>query len=377
MLARTTTAPTGAPPLEESSDGSPSRQMSLTAVGAGIALIIATAAFSVMLGVVFGSSAAGHPGANAATGTTAVATATSFNPLDLRIDPNANPGPTWKAFDPLLAPATGATVHDVTFHMRDVVRDVAPGVSQTVWTFNGQSPGPILRGHIGDVFNVSVTNDTMMPHSIDFHASRTAMDKNMRELAPGQSLVYQFQAQYSGIFMYHCGAAPALEHIANGMFGAVIIDPPDLPPVDQEYVMIQSELYLGTKRQPGDYAKMTADAPDGVVFNGYYDQYKFAPITVPVHSHIRVWVLNVGPSDISAFHIVGTVFTTVYKEGAFTLPAGSPGGSQALDLLPAQGGFVETTLDDPGHYTIVSHRFVDVGKGAAGTIVVGTPQPGM
>ena len=161
------------------------------------------------------------------------------------------------------------------------------------------------------------------------------------------------------------------------MFGAVIIDPPNLAPVDHEYVMIQSELYLGPKGQPGDYAKMTADAPDGVVFNGYYDQYKFAPIAVPLHAHIRVWVLNVGPSDISSFHIVGTIFSTVYKEGAYTLPAGSAGGSQALDLMPAQGGFIETTLDDPGHYTIVSHRFVDVGKGAAGTIVVGSPGSGM
>jgi nitrite reductase (NO-forming) len=265
----------------------------------------------------------------------------------------------------------------VTFHIRDVVRDVAPGISQTIWTFNGQSPGPILRGHVGDVFNVTLINDAMMGHSIDFHASRTAMDKNMRDLAPGQSLVYQFQAQYAGIYMYHCGTSPALEHIGNGMFAAVIIDPPNLAPVDHEYVMIQSELYLGPKGQPGDYAKMTADAPDGVVFNGYYYQYKFAPIAVPDHSHIRIWVLNVGPSDISSFHIVGTILTTVYKEGAYTLPAGSVGGSQALDLMPAQGGFIETTLDDPGHYTIVSHRFVDVGKGAAGTFLVGAPTPGM
>lgn len=86
------------------------------------------------------------------------------------------------------------------------------------------APGPILRGPIGDLFNVTLIYDAKMPHSIDLHASRTATDKSMRELAPGQSLVYRFQAQYSGIFMYHCGAAPALEHIANGMFGAVVID---------------------------------------------------------------------------------------------------------------------------------------------------------
>ncbi len=346
-------------------------------MAAAIAFMLATATFGIVLGLAFGSSGAGHPASGASTGTTEVVTGANFNPIDLRIDPAATPGPTWKPFDPTLAPASGSTVHNVTFHIRDVVRDVAPGISQTVWTFNDRSPGPILRGHIGDVFNVTLINDAKVPHSIDFHASRTAMDKNMRELSPGQSLVYQFQAQYSGIFMYHCGSPPTLEHIANGMFGAVVIDPPNLAPVGHEYVMIQSELYLGPKGEPGDYAKMTADAPDGVVFNGYYDQYKFAPITVPLHSHIRIWVLNVGPSDISSFHIVGTIFNTVFKEGAYTLPAGSPGGSQALDLMPAQGGFIETTLDDPGHYTIVTHRFVDVGKGAAGTIVVGSPTPGM
>jgi nitrite reductase (NO-forming) len=86
------------------------------------------------------------------------------------------------------------------------------------------APGPILRGPVGDLFNVTLIYDAKMPHSIDRHASRTATDKSMRELAPEQSLVYQFQAQYSGIFMCHCGAAPALEHIANGMFGAVVID---------------------------------------------------------------------------------------------------------------------------------------------------------
>ncbi len=371
-------APVGPPPpgARPSADGAPSRRTSMTAVAAAVAVILATAAFSIVLGLTFGSSVASHPASGGSNAVTQVLAGSNFNPLDLSIDPTTTPDPTWKPFDPSLAPATDATVHNVAFHIRHVVRDVAPGISQTVWTFNGQSPGPTLRGHIGDVFNVSLINDSPMSHSIDFHASRTAMDKNMRELAPGQSLVYQFKAQFSGVFMYHCGTSPALEHIGNGMFGAVVIDPPNLAPVDHEYLMIQSELYLGPKGLPGDFAKMKAAAPDGVVFNGYYSQYKFAPISVPLHSHIRIWVLNVGPSDISSFHIVGTIFTTVYKEGAYTLPAGSPGGSQALDLTPAQGGFIETTLDDPGHYTMITHRFVDVGKGAAGTILVGGPTSG-
>ena len=108
---------------------------------------------------------------------------------------------------------------------------------------------------MGDVFNVTVVNDAPMPHSIDFHASQVAPNMEMATILPGKSLVYQFKADYAGIWMYHCGTAPALEHIANGMFGAVVVDPPNLAPVAHEYVMIQSELYLGPPGGTGDYAR--------------------------------------------------------------------------------------------------------------------------
>ena len=301
------------------------------------------------------------------------ASAPSPASTDAKINFSSTPAPTWHAFDPTLAPAPGGAVHDLTFHIREVSREVAPGVTQQAWTFNGQVPGPILRGHIGDVFNVTVVNDGTMTHSIDFHASQVAPNVAMASIAPGKSLLYQFKADYSGIWMYHCGTAPAIEHIANGMFGAVIIDPPNLPPVAHEYVMIQSELYLGPQGQPGDVAKMLADTPDAVVFNGYVNQYKYAPIKVDPGQRIRIWVLDTGPSDISSFHIVGTIFDTVFKEGHYQLQPGNPtgGGSQALDLMPAQGGFVETTFAQPGVYTMVSHKFADASRGDLGTFDVG------
>jgi len=292
---------------------------------------------------------------------------------DAKINFSATPGPSWHAFDPTLAPAPGGTVHNVTLTVKELTREVAPGVTQLAWTFNGQVPGPILRGHIGDVFNVTLINDGTMGHSIDFHASQVAPNVDMRTIEPGQSLVYQFKADYAGIWMYHCGTAPALEHIANGMFGAVIIDPPNLAPVAHEYVMIQSELYLGPQGQPGDYAKMLTGDYDAVVFNGYVNQYKYAPIKVDPGQRIRIWVLNVGPSDISSFHIVGTIFDTIFKEGHYELQPGNPtgGGSQALDLDPAQGGFIETTFAQPGIYTMVSHKFDDATRGDLGTFDVG------
>jgi nitrite reductase (NO-forming) len=315
------------------------------------------------INVTGGSSSEVAAGAETGGGTSGGAT----------IDPNAAPGPDWKPFDPNLAPAPGGTEHQVTLHAAETQLEVAPGVMQEMWTFGGQTPGPILHGKVGDIFTVTLVNDGKVGHSIDFHASQTNMDQDMRTLNPGESLVYQFRAEYSGIWMYHCGTAPVLHHIGNGMYGAVVIDPPDLAPVDHEYAFVQSELYLGAQGQPGDLTKMLKNQYDAVVFNGYYNQYKSAPITdVKAGERVRIWLLDAGPSDISSFHIVGTIFDTVFKEGSYLLQPGNAenGGSQALDLAPAQGGFVELSFAKPGMYLMVTHKFSDASAGALGVFQV-------
>jgi nitrite reductase (NO-forming) len=288
------------------------------------------------------------------------------------IDFAAEPGPDFTAYDPALQPAPGGTEHAITLHATETVHEVAPGVTQQLWTFNDQVPGPILRGRVGDIFTITLVNDGSLGHSIDFHASKVAWNDEMRTIEPGESLVYQFEAKHAGIFMYHCGTAPALHHIGNGMFGALIVDPPDLPPVDHELVFVQSELYLGPEGEPGDLTKMQDEAFDAVVFNGYVNQYKHQPIRVEPGQRIRAWVLDAGPNENSAFHIVGTIFDTVYKEGAYLLrPDASRGGSQVLDLQPAQGGFVEFSFDEAGLYLMVTHKFANVGKGALGVFQAG------
>jgi len=177
--------------------------------------------------------------------------------------------------------------------------------------------------------------------------------------------------------MYHCGTAPALHHIGNGMFGALIIDPPNLPPVDHEYLFVQSELYLGADGKPGDLTKMQNEDFDAVVFNGYVNQYQHAPIRVEPNQRVRAYVLDAGPSENSAFHIVGTIFDTVFKEGTYLLqPDAREGGSQVLDLQPAQGGFVEFTFDEAGLYLMVTHKFSNVGKGALGIFQAGEVEAG-
>jgi nitrite reductase (NO-forming) len=288
------------------------------------------------------------------------------------IDFAAEPSADWKPFDPALAPAPGGTEHVVTLHATESVKEVAPGVTQELWTFNDQYPGPVLRGKVGDIFTVTLVNDGTLGHSVDFHASKVAWNDEMRTIKPGESLVYQFEAKHAGVWMYHCGTAPALHHIGNGMFGAVIIDPPDLAPVDHEFVLVQSELYLGADGKPGDLTKMQAEQFDAVVFNGYVNQYKHRPIRVEPNQRVRVWVLDAGPNENSAFHIVGTIFDTVYKEGEYLLrPGAGRGGSQVLDLQPAQGGFVELSFDEAGLYPIVTHKFSNVGKGALGLFQAG------
>jgi nitrite reductase (NO-forming) len=288
------------------------------------------------------------------------------------IDPQAEPAADWKPYDPTLAPAPGGTEHEITLRATEVVLEVAPGVTQELWTFNDLVPGPMLRGKVGDIFTVTLVNEGKLGHSIDFHASKVAWDDEMRTIQPGESLVYQFEAKHAGAYMYHCGTAPALHHIGNGMYGAIVIDPPDLPPVDHEFIFVQSELYLGPDGKPGDLTKMIDESFDAVVFNGYHNQYLHAPIRVEPDERVRAWVVNDGPSENSAFHIVGTVFDTSWKEGSYLLrPDARQGGSQVLDLQPAQGGFVEFTFDEAGLYPIVTHKFSNVGKGALGLFQAG------
>ncbi|MGH8960342.1 MAG: multicopper oxidase domain-containing protein [Jatrophihabitantaceae bacterium] len=284
------------------------------------------------------------------------------------IDFNRKPGPDWRPYDPALQPAPGARTHRLTFTIHDTLTEVAPGVRQTLWTYNGTAPGPILHGHVGDLFIVRIVNDGDMAHGIDFHAGAVDPDGPMRSIDPGRSLTYQFTANYSGAWLYHCSTMPMSLHIANGMYGAVIIDPPDLDPVAQQFVLVQSELYLGAQDGVANESKIAAGRPDAVVFNGYTDQYVHAPIKVRAGERIRVWVIDAGPQLATSFHVVGTQFDTVFKEGAYLLRRGNAehGAAQTLDLAPAQGGFVEFTLPAAGHYPFLDHAMVDAEHGAQG-----------
>ncbi|MGZ8737517.1 MAG: multicopper oxidase domain-containing protein, partial [Nocardioides sp.] len=260
-------------------------------------------------------------------------------------------------------------VHRRTLTVTEVQREVAPGVTQTLWTYNGSAPGPVLRGRVGDTFEITLVNDGSIGHSVDFHAGALAPDRPMRTIPPGESLTYRFTAERAGIWMYHCSSMLMSAHIANGMFGAVVVEPRDLPRVDRSYLLVQSEHYYGEDSGVVDLDKLAGERPDAVVFNGYANQYDAHPLAARAGERVRVWVLDAGPNRSTSFHVVGAQFDTVFAEGAYLLKPGE-GGAQSLALAAAQGGFVELSFPEPGRYPFVSHVMVDAERGAHGVFAV-------
>ena len=297
---------------------------------------------------------------------------------DVAPDPGA---PDYALFDPVAPTALTGSTHDIELVIEEKPMTVAAGFVQQVWTFNGTVPGPVIRVKVGDTIRVTLKNPTTaaVSHSIDFHASQVAWNDEMRSIAPGEELVYEWRADYAGVWMYHCGTAPALHHIANGMFGMVIVEPADgLPSVDAEFAVVQSEWYLGPQGEPASLSKAgaAAPAPDYVVFNGVANQYADNPIQVGTGERVRVFVLNAGPSIDSSFHVVGAIFSSVTKEGVHLMP-GNEGSwaSQAVDLSPAQGAIVEFDVPEDGLYPMVTHAFNFVGRGALGLFQAGDGDP--
>src|SRR3954469_23630545 len=282
----------------------------------------------------------------------------------------------FKAVDPTLPRVPAGAVKrfhvDVMQHVVQVAPDLAP---TEVWTYvvNGRSyPGtgasaPMVVNQ-GDTVEIAFTNGgskkmgVTMPHSVDFHSAEVAPSKYYVDVAPGRTETFRFVAKHAGVFMYHCATQPVLTHVANGMAGMMVVKPKGLAPADKELWMTQSEYYLGQPGKGADQAKMMAEKPDVIAFNGYANQYKTAPISVKRGERIRMYVLNAGPSKWSAFHVIGTVFDRTVVEGTLGHD------SQTINLAPSQGGWVELTLAQEGNYPFVTHSFGDMVRGAAGVL---------
>jgi copper-containing nitrite reductase len=254
---------------------------------------------------------------------------------------------------------------------------IANNVTYDAWTFNGTVPGPTILVNQGDTINFTLINRSDMVHSIDFHAAEVNWATDYATVPPNGSKTFTFTVNYPGVFMYHCGAQPVLEHISNGMYGAIIVNPitPLPPATGGSYVLVQSEFYLNSKpgfdgAYAGNYTKMLAATPDYVVFNGKAFQYQKAPLQVEPNQLVRLYILNVGPSHWSAFHVIGALMDTVYIDGD---PANVEHGMQTLSIPPSGGAIVDMYFRDPGGKNpFVTHDFADAMKGAIGVFSVGT-----
>ena len=297
---------------------------------------------------------------------------------DVQPDPNA---PAYTLFPATAPDRLEGETHDIDLVIEEKLMTVGEGFVQAVWTFGGTVPGPVIRVKVGDTIRVHLINpaESQLAHSVDFHASQVAWNDEMTSINPGEEKVYEWKADYAGVWMYHCGTSPALHHIANGMYGMVIVEPAEgLPAVDAEFAFVQSEWYLGPQGQPASLTKAAAaaPAPDFVVWNGVANQYLDHPLEVGTGDRVRVFVLNAGPSIDSSYHVVGTIFSSVIKEGV-RLDVGNAGnfGSQAVDLSPAQGAVIEFEMPEDGLYPMVTHAFNFVGRGALGLFQAGDGDP--
>lgn len=292
-----------------------------------------------------------------------------------------------------LKPLDPSPVKTVRLDTTHKVIEIAPGVKFAAWTFGDQVPGPTIRARVGDRIKFSMTNRSDEPvpgprltaapmmHSMDFHAAMVSPQDKYRSVAPGQTIEFEFTLNYPGIFMYHCGTPMILEHIASGMYGAVIVEPREGYPtkVDREYVIIQSEFYVkpdpenhqvdGTPLYVLDGDRLRDARPTYTVFNALHNGMVRKPLPADVGDRVRLYVLNVGPSKTSSFHVVGTIFDRVWMEGN---PDNQFRGMQTVLLGSSNSAIVEFLLPEKGSYIMVDHHFANASQGAVGLIAANT-----
>jgi len=264
----------------------------------------------------------------------------------------------------------------INLETKELKGRLADGVEYTFWTFGGTVPGPMIRIREGDdvEFHLSNHPTSKMPHNIDLHAVTGPGGGAASSLTtPGHSSQFSFKALNSGLYVYHCATAPVGMHIANGMYGLILVEPKGgLPKVDKEFYIMQSEFYTkGKHGQAGlqgfDMDKALDEKPEYVVFNGSVGSMtKEKTLKAKVGDKVRMFVGNGGPNLVSSFHVIGEIFDAVYTEGG----AERNQKNVQTTLIPAGGSaIVEFKMEVPGDHVIVDHSiFRTFNKGALGLI---------
>ncbi len=258
--------------------------------------------------------------------------------------------------------------------------DSTSGTKYRYWTFNGKVPGPMIRVREGDTVEVTLKNaagDTMV-HSVDLHAALgPGGGAAFSQAAPGQSKTFSFKATTPGLFVYHCGTPMIAEHIANGMYGLILVEPPGgLPHVDHEYYLMQGEFYTARPQgTPGlqqfSAAKLMKEEPDYFVFNGAVDALtKTKSMQAKVSDTVRIFFGDAGPNKASSLHMVGEIFTKEYQLGSMSAPLS---GVQTAGVPPGGATMLELTATAPGNFALMDHAMSRMAKGLmANLLVTGT-----
>ncbi len=330
---------------------------------------------------------------------------------------------------PNLAPLPpGNRTHKVRFDIIAREIEIASDIRYRAWTFGGTVPGPVLHVREGDRVDFTMKNRSAevvaitapevagspylerlaaldpqkavpiaqpMRHSMDFHAGTVAASDKWRGIEPGQAIHFEWMANYPGVYLYHCGTPPILQHMSQGQYGVVVVSPKEGYPtdadVDREYVIVQSEFYLkeaeaqthegdqtefkeaGKVLYEVDYDAAMHKQPLVVAFNGHQRSLIDTPLATLPGERVRFYVLNAGPTDTSSFHVVGVIFDKVWYEGNLH---NEWRGMQTVLLGASNGAVMEFIVPEEGDYVIVDHEFADAQKGALGRIRAGHPGPG-
>ncbi len=270
--------------------------------------------------------------------------------------------------------ASGDT-HNFYLEAKEVVSELDAGLDYAYWTFDGTVPGPMMRVKEGDTVNIHLKNapDSQNPHSIDLHAvNGPGGGAVATQVHPGEEASYTFTASHPGLYVYHCATPDVAQHMANGMYGMILVEPKEgLPEVDQEFYVMQGEIYsilghgeTGVTQQSGK--DLNLEQPKYIIFNGKNGALtEEDALQVNVGDTVRLYVGNGGVAKISNFHVIGEIFDKVYIEGGSLINE-----NVQTTLIPAGGStIVEFTVDEPGKYLLVDHALSRLNKGAVAELI--------
>ena len=266
----------------------------------------------------------------------------------------------------------------IDFETIEIEGQLADGTTYKYWTFNGKVPGPFYRVRVGDTLEVHLRNltNSTMAHSVDFHAvTGPGGGATMSQTPPGEETMFTARALNPGLFVYHCATPMVAEHIANGMYGLILVEPEEgLPPVDREFYVMQGELYTNeafgsTGLLTENVSALLNEDPEYLVFNGAVGGLtEQKPLKAKVGETVRIFFGVGGPNFTSSFHVIGEIFDRVYDQASLTSPALT--NIQTTLVPPGGATMVEFDLEVPGRYILVDHALARLQRGLAGFLIV-------